>query len=85
MKKLVKLGIHDWPKRTDFRRDQVVVEADDDTEAMVKAIAAAQKLWPGGKAKAFDVIRAADDAQVSINAVVEGKEKRPTLKARVNG
>ena len=81
MKRIVKLAIHDYPKRTDFMRTRVTVEAPNDDDAMIEAIAAARVLWPGGKAKAFDVIKAPDDAPLSVPYVE--RPKRQTLKAKV--
>ncbi len=53
---LVKLGIHDWPKRSDFCRKELRIAAETPERAMELAVIEAQAQWPGGKAKAFDCV-----------------------------
>lgn len=77
MKYIVKMNLHDWPKRSQSKRDQIVVEADSDADALDVANADAMKLWPGGKAKAYDVRLAPESIPLSV-------PKRKTLTARPN-
>lgn len=54
----VKLNVHDWPKRGQFMRTEVNVEAKDDIEAIALGIIEGQQKYPHGKVKAYDVKRA---------------------------
>jgi hypothetical protein len=60
MKYVVKLAIRDWPKRTDFMRQNVTVDASDDVDARHKALKEASIKWPHGKLAIFDVIMSKD-------------------------
>ncbi len=53
----VKVNLHDWPKRGAFARNEVEVEAGDDTEAVELGLMMAQQKWPGAKVRAYDVVK----------------------------
>lgn len=57
MQYTVKLLIHDWPRRTLQSRQQLSVEAHTPERAVELALIQAAQTWPGGKAKAYDVVR----------------------------
>lgn len=61
MKFIVKIRVHDWPKRSNTLVDKIEVEAVSREEAFAKAPSVAQEKYPTGKIRAFDVTGAPVD------------------------
>ncbi len=70
----VKLNLHDWPKRGAFARNEVEVEAGDDSEAMELALIEGKQRWPFAKIKAYDVVRPRLMTSTAIASTLVGTE-----------
>lgn len=76
----VKLNLHDWPKRGQFARQEVEIEAGDESEAIELGIMAGQQRWPFAKIKAYDVVRPRLMESTAIATTLIGDEAPLVMK-----